>query len=890
MSFLSAFTVWQFALAGAICAAGPILIHMLNRRRYKVVNWAAMDFLREALQRNRRMLQIRDIILLVLRTLAVLLFGLAVARPVISFLGMLGLAGSSLLALVGIGSGEAFDPRKQAELVDNQAVHAILLVDNSLSMGYADPDNPALDLLARAKDRLRGVIDRFPAGSKFSVIPVCGSREGYSPDPYSTKASALAALDKIQLVDRTATIQKAAAEALRAIASPTELSKRILFVTDQQASNWRDSLSQDALQKLPEMQVIDISPALRENTWIADFKLQDGVADVDTPTKFVVQIQSQIGASRRDVPVRIYMGDTVIGEKLIQLEPSGQDIQTREVDFEYTFSALPELPQPGKPVYVPLKATVAADYLPQDDERYLVAPVVAALPVVFVDQYGEDEDVIKNRLGETRHLRTLLAPRTSRTDKSLQLVRIKHHRIEEVTESILADARLVVIAGVPSIDESQVDLLREYVQQGGQLMIAAGAAFDAESWMNTAWKEGNGILPAPLKLQPIGEIPEVAGDQLKTFFISFDSLAGEDFFQLAGVETKELQDLYSEPIFFKAVDTDLADETIRTWQTAEQKRLEEQVDFLSQVGGRSSELALKEAKGSLSAEEQKQAQEDTARLKQLQPQWLTWAESQVGQQDDLQAIAQTKDAPLLQQQIASLVQGNSPRVLARLDNPERTPWLVERKIGRGNVMWVSSGLLSSWNTLPKTNAVLIFDRLLRSMTQATLPAPSMAAKDKFIIPLPSEDHYAAITLSRPGESVVTEPLDIGFIGNDRRGVTIPAMYERGVYRVSAYRREPTAKEEANEDPTLLKPTWEMKLAINGEADESQLGTLSTDNRDRLAASPNIRLIQAGDDVSLAGSTLGGHHRWWYLVLAVLVMLLLEMSVLAWPHVRAGETA
>src|SRR5688500_14755532 len=80
MGFLS-FTAWQFALAGAICAAGPIIIHLLNRRRFRVVQWAAMDFLREAMQRNRRIVQIRDIILLVLRTAAVLLFGLALAQP-----------------------------------------------------------------------------------------------------------------------------------------------------------------------------------------------------------------------------------------------------------------------------------------------------------------------------------------------------------------------------------------------------------------------------------------------------------------------------------------------------------------------------------------------------------------------------------------------------------------------------------------------------------------------------------------------------------------------------------------------------------------------------------------------------------------------------------------
>ena len=60
---------------------GPIVIHLLNRRRFRVISWAAMDFLREAVKRNRRILKLRDILLLILRTAAVLLFGLALARP-----------------------------------------------------------------------------------------------------------------------------------------------------------------------------------------------------------------------------------------------------------------------------------------------------------------------------------------------------------------------------------------------------------------------------------------------------------------------------------------------------------------------------------------------------------------------------------------------------------------------------------------------------------------------------------------------------------------------------------------------------------------------------------------------------------------------------------------
>jgi hypothetical protein len=73
-----------FAIAGLAAAAGPVIIHLLNRQRYRVVEWAAMDFLRQAVRRNRRIMRIRDLLLLALRTVVVVLFGLAMARPYFS--------------------------------------------------------------------------------------------------------------------------------------------------------------------------------------------------------------------------------------------------------------------------------------------------------------------------------------------------------------------------------------------------------------------------------------------------------------------------------------------------------------------------------------------------------------------------------------------------------------------------------------------------------------------------------------------------------------------------------------------------------------------------------------------------------------------------------------
>ena len=68
-------------LAGLAGISIPIIIHLLNRRKAKVVEWGAMRFLSGSLVSRRRRVQIEEMILLALRCLVMALIALAVARP-----------------------------------------------------------------------------------------------------------------------------------------------------------------------------------------------------------------------------------------------------------------------------------------------------------------------------------------------------------------------------------------------------------------------------------------------------------------------------------------------------------------------------------------------------------------------------------------------------------------------------------------------------------------------------------------------------------------------------------------------------------------------------------------------------------------------------------------
>lgn len=851
-------SAWHFALAGVVCATIPFVIHLLNRRRFRVVEWAAMDFLRQALERNRRILHLRDLLLLVLRTAAVLLFGMALARPYLA------------------GSSETFD--------GSQPLHAVLVIDNSLSMGYQVDNERLLD---RGLERARSFVEKLPRGSRVSVIPVCGSPLVSTGDPFDTKESALDAIRRIEVVDRSASIQRALNEAKRACETLPDMAKRVVLIGDQQRTTWRDFPNSVNWEGLPPIQVVDLSPPEWENSWISDLRLQDGLADTETAATFIVEIEHRGGESRKDVQVTLRVDNAVIGSKTVSLEPSEG---ARQVTFEHQFSRAH--PEPGRAEFVSVSASLSPDRLPIDDERFMVVPVVAALPVVFVDQYApQDEDPLRQRLGETRHLRKLLAPVTSRSVAERQLVAIRHVRIGDLNRELLADARLVVIAGIDR-PGTAVPLLREYVEQGGQLVIAAGAAFDPAAWTSDAWLDGEGILPAPLRSQLLGALPEEAGERIQPFFIAYDSMSANDYFQLPDTSADELRDLYEQAFFFQAVDVDDTEAITQAVRESEARRLMAQVNGVAEALARQGDSSRKQPglTGTPVVEE----------FSQFIPHWVLWSEPV----DPVALASLAEEQAANRERVESMVAQWMPRTLARFTRLG-TPYLVERQIRQGKVLFVASGLLSSWNTLPKTDTMFLFDRILRSMIQSTLPRHNFPTQERIQFPLSSEDRALAIDLRRPGRASQPEYHDVGFIGTQQRGLTITNPLDRGLYQLAALRPasessdpalEPESSRNAGTSDTggsntsssntpTMQTAWELSLAVNGPADESDLARLSSQRAEELGSSGRIRWLNAEEEISLAGAQIRGQNLWWYLVLLVLLCLLGELATLAWTQWR-----
>src|SRR5438309_3729914 len=72
---------WPAIAAGSV--AIPIIIHLINRKRFKIVPWAAMKFLLAAQKQTRKRMRIEQLLLLLVRMmiLALVIFAMAAVMP-----------------------------------------------------------------------------------------------------------------------------------------------------------------------------------------------------------------------------------------------------------------------------------------------------------------------------------------------------------------------------------------------------------------------------------------------------------------------------------------------------------------------------------------------------------------------------------------------------------------------------------------------------------------------------------------------------------------------------------------------------------------------------------------------------------------------------------------
>jgi hypothetical protein len=142
MLFLSPIFLW-----GLLAASVPIIIHLINKRRHKTIQWAAMQFLLKAARESRGKKKLRNILILTCRALGIAALATAAARPIVS--GLMGWSGGSIDTVVLLLDRSASMEVKPGDGLDSRRQIIVRKVRDSL----ADLGNPRLVLIDSASNK-----------------------------------------------------------------------------------------------------------------------------------------------------------------------------------------------------------------------------------------------------------------------------------------------------------------------------------------------------------------------------------------------------------------------------------------------------------------------------------------------------------------------------------------------------------------------------------------------------------------------------------------------------------------------------------------------------------------------------------------------------------------
>ncbi len=464
-----------YMIAGGALISSPILIHLINRMRFKRIHWAAMEFLLKSQKRNRRRLIIEQLILLLLRILLMLLAGFLVARLVY--------AGTSAKG----------------------ATHVVVL-DDSFSMGDRDPKGKTTayregvkqiaTLAEKAGDSQATQFLKVYLASRPDAPVFDGQLGRESKSAVETAIAKGGAQPTLLSVSPLAAIKKGRAD----LAGTKQGCKMLYFVSDFRDRDWSEGGDaenlakevQGAIKEEISVTFLDVAAPFREkasqvvrnhdNLAIVEFAADQRVALEETKVQFTVGIMNYGVTVQQPPPtLRVRVNgeyDKIVSQQLPSLaagtmtrhsfdlsfprrEKGPAGIASKDTDEEK------ERKRRLDRYYFHVQADIGDEKdgggLNQDNCRDLIIEVRRQVPTLLLD--GNKKD---NR-GERSDVDLLTKALGSNREFEIQEVELD--KLDKIDLALYPSVILINHAELP---EAVVKRLQNYVNEGGTVCYFLG--------------------------------------------------------------------------------------------------------------------------------------------------------------------------------------------------------------------------------------------------------------------------------------------------------------------------------------------------------------------------------------------------------------------------------
>lgn len=466
MNELNLLAIWQFGssvmLWWAAAAALPLLIHLWTRRQFRETRWAAMTFLLAAMQKHSRRIRLEQWLLLALRVAIPIVLAIALANP------------QQIGSAIWRGlTGQGLSDRG----------HCLLVIDGSFSMDFR---NAGVSRFEEARRLASEVIDGNPQGTGYSLLLMAQPTQTIIGDPAFEANDVKQELAALQLTHGSAgllntlqTIEQTLAEAEKKHGVLPQ--RRVVFLTDLGKNTWAEVSTPECLSRLSKLEengidvsLIDVGQATATNLAITELVAEAPWVTMQDATTFRVDLKSESGGATAEGPARVTVALLVDGvrvnEQRVDLPANGRA----------SLSFVQRLDAVGEHL---VEAVLLDDQLPVDNHRWRWVNVRRALSVLCIE----------GRHGEADHLILALRPQT---DDSAR-IEVRRGTESELIEADLQQYDLVSLCNVGRLSQSEGQVVRQYVERGGNLLVLLGDQVQAASY-NEALAGEKPLLPATI--------------------------------------------------------------------------------------------------------------------------------------------------------------------------------------------------------------------------------------------------------------------------------------------------------------------------------------------------------------------------------------------------------
>jgi hypothetical protein len=479
------------AVIGGALISSPILIHLINRMRFKRLRWAAMEFLLKSQKRNRRRLIIEQMILLLLRILLVLLTGLLLAR----FLGFAfaGFQSKNTTHVIILDDRLSAEDRWRTEEGE---------VKNAFQVGKQIIDKELVKIIAQARTPQRVVLFRLSD-------PAIHFDRLLNDESQKDLSAELARMEGP--TQRHLNLNDGLEEADRIFGQSPQDERFLHVVGDFRQLQWAEPEASTMLKQLRalgnagvQVHFLDTAhprrtegqrvPLYHDNLAIVDLRSETRVAAEGMPVQFTVTVANYSGTEKKNVRVTIKVDgeERPEGSLTLMSVPPGHTSATFQVGFVRLEK---ELTTTYNVITAQLENEEAG--LQSDNLRYAVIGVRKQVPVLVVD--GDPANGAKPG-GDLFHIRTLL--------DSARGYKVEPGTVSDLERPNLDQYPSIYLLNVREISDKAKKNLETYVSSGGGLAFFMGDRVNPAFYNRELYDKGKGLFPVLLADQPSKTLSE----------------------------------------------------------------------------------------------------------------------------------------------------------------------------------------------------------------------------------------------------------------------------------------------------------------------------------------------------------------------------------------------